>query len=92
MRVCITILLHNGYGCKKTALNNIYYINRTNFLISHQFNLTTLKKISRNYSTKLNLITMNTFAFVLLSLAAIATAAPGCGRSGRSPGWCKNHG
>merc|ERR1712241_163727 len=60
--------------------------------MGHQFNLTTLKKISRNYSTKLNLIIMNTFAFVLLSLAAIATAAPGGWRCGRSPGWCKNKG
>merc|ERR1712212_276378 len=33
------------------------------------------------------------FAFVLLSLAAIATAAPGGWRCGRSPGgWCKNKG
>merc|ERR1712241_372417 len=60
--------------------------------MGHQFNLTTLKKISRNYSTKLNLIIMNSFAFVLLSLAAIATAAPGGWRCGRSPGWCKNKG
>merc|ERR1719322_2143632 len=35
---------------------------------------------------------MNSFAFVLLSLAAIATAAPGGWRCGRSPGWCKNKG
>merc|ERR1711978_142673 len=34
----------------------------------------------------------NSFAFVLLSLAAIATAAPGGWRCGRSPGWCKNKG
>merc|ERR1719400_166384 len=32
---------------------------------------------------------MNSFAFVLLSLVAIATAAPGGWRCGRSPGWCK---
>merc|ERR1712045_920149 len=32
------------------------------------------------------------FAFVLLSLVAIATAAPGGWRCGRSPGWCKNKG
>merc|ERR1719400_676533 len=30
---------------------------------------------------------MNSFAFVLLSLVAIATAAPGGWRCGRSPGW-----
>merc|ERR1719150_2179181 len=36
---------------------------------------------------------MNAFAFIVLSLAAIATAAPGgWSRCGRSPGWCKNHG
>jgi len=35
---------------------------------------------------------MKSFAFVLLSLAAIATAAPGGWRCGRSPGWCKNKG
>merc|ERR1712079_430616 len=35
---------------------------------------------------------MNSFAFVLLSLVAISTAAPGGWRCGRSPGWCKNKG
>merc|ERR1712092_2115 len=39
-----------------------------------------------------NLIIMNSFAFVLLSLVAIATAATGGWRCGRSPGWCKNKG
>merc|ERR1712073_209618 len=34
----------------------------------------------------------NSFAFVLLSLVAIATAAPGGWRCGSSPGWCKNKG
>merc|ERR1711978_488970 len=29
-------------------------------------------------------------AIIILSLAAIATAAPGGWRCGRSPGWCKN--
>merc|ERR1712179_456750 len=38
------------------------------------------------------IIIMNAFAFIVLSLAAIATAAPGGWRCGRSPGWCKNHG
>merc|ERR1712156_895132 len=33
---------------------------------------------------------VNAFAFIILSLAAIATAAPGGWRCGRSPGWCKN--
>merc|ERR1739838_806561 len=46
----------------------------------------------KNHSTRFNLIIMNSFAFVLLSLAAIATAAPGGWRCGRSPGWCKNKG
>merc|ERR1711994_1058769 len=40
----------------------------------------------------LKTIIMNAFAFIVLSLAAIATAAPGGWRCGRSPGWCKNHG
>merc|ERR1711972_1190482 len=46
----------------------------------------------KNHSTRFNLTIMNSFAFVLLSLAAIATAAPGGWRCGRSPGWCKNKG
>merc|ERR1711878_110352 len=50
------------------------------------------KKPLKNHSTRFNLIIMNSFAFVLLSLAAIATAAPGGWRCGRSPGWCKNKG
>merc|ERR1711994_473616 len=33
---------------------------------------------------------MNAFAFIILSLAAIATAAPGGWRCGRSPGWMCN--
>merc|ERR1711876_154519 len=33
---------------------------------------------------------MGAFTFIILSLAAIATAAPGGWRCGRSPGWCKN--
>merc|ERR1712156_299745 len=37
-------------------------------------------------------IIMNAFAFIILSLTAIATAAPGGWRCGRSPGWCKNRG
>merc|ERR1711936_1083402 len=50
-----------------------------------------LKKTSRINSTPQTII-MNAFAFIVLSLAAIATAAPGGWRCGRSPGWCKNHG
>merc|ERR1712154_591537 len=33
---------------------------------------------------------MNALAIIVLSLAAIATAAPGGWRCGRSPGWCKH--
>ena len=39
-----------------------------------------------------NRIIMNTLALIILSLTAIATAAPGGWRCGRSPGWCKNKG
>merc|ERR1712136_478096 len=37
-------------------------------------------------------IIMNALALIILSLTAIATAAPGGWRCGRSPGWCKNRG
>merc|ERR1711872_14197 len=37
-------------------------------------------------------IIMNALTLIILSLAAIATAAPGGWRCGRSPGWCRNRG
>merc|ERR1712212_107019 len=37
-------------------------------------------------------IIMNALTLIILSLTAIATAAPGGWRCGRSPGWCKNRG
>merc|ERR1711992_385332 len=43
-----------------------------------------------NLKTKLKKINMNALAIIILSLAAIATAAPGGWRCGRSPGWCKH--
>merc|ERR1712240_136227 len=39
-----------------------------------------------------NRIIMNTLTLIILSLTAIATAAPGGWRCGRSPGWCRNKG
>merc|ERR1712198_210457 len=39
-----------------------------------------------------NRIIMNTLALIILSMTAIATAAPGGWRCGRSPGWCRNKG
>merc|ERR1712156_242390 len=39
----------------------------------------------------LKTIIMNAFAFIILSLAAIATAAPGGCRGKRSPGWMCNN-
>merc|ERR1712136_2683 len=39
-----------------------------------------------------NRIIMNTLALIVLSLTAIADAAPGGWRCGRSPGWCRNKG
>merc|ERR1711953_609062 len=51
-----------------------------------------LLSLSQETNQTLKTIIMNAFAFIILSLAAIATAAPGGWRCGRSPGWCKNHG
>merc|ERR1712109_265300 len=48
--------------------------------------------LSQETNQTLKTIIMNAFAFIILSLAAIATAAPGGWRCGRSPGWCKNKG
>merc|ERR1712203_868466 len=49
-----------------------------------------LSSLSQETNQTLKTIIMNAFAFIILSLAAIATAAPGGWRCGRSPGWCKN--
>merc|ERR1712122_403202 len=49
-----------------------------------------LLSLSQETNQTLKTIIMNAFAFIILSLAAIATAAPGGWRCGRSPGWCKN--
>merc|ERR1712180_132783 len=49
-----------------------------------------LLSLSQETYQTLKTIIMNAFAFIILSLAAIATAAPGGWRCGRSPGWCKN--
>merc|ERR1712156_1153131 len=49
-----------------------------------------LLSFSQESIQTLKTIIMNAFAFIILSLAAIATAAPGGWRCGRSPGWCKN--
>merc|ERR1711962_1075229 len=49
-----------------------------------------LLRLSQETNQTLKTIIMNAFAFIILSLAAIATAAPGGWRCGRSPGWCKN--
>merc|ERR1711920_199347 len=49
-----------------------------------------LSSLSQETNQTLKTIIMNAFAFIVLSLAAIATAAPGGWRCGRSPGWCKH--
>merc|ERR1712045_463628 len=49
-----------------------------------------LLSLSQETNQTLKTIIMNAFAIIILSLAAIATAAPGGWRCGRSPGWCKN--
>merc|ERR1712109_350480 len=49
-----------------------------------------LLSFSQETIQTLKTIIMNAFAFIILSLAAIATAAPSGWRCGRSPGWCKN--
>merc|ERR1712011_76906 len=49
-----------------------------------------LLSLSQETNQTLKTIIMNAFAFIILSLAAIATAAPGGWRCGRSPGWGKN--
>merc|ERR1712109_30063 len=51
-----------------------------------------LLSLSQETIQTLKTIIMNAFAFIILSLVAIATAAPGGWRCGRSPGWCKNKG
>merc|ERR1712109_20020 len=49
-----------------------------------------LLSLSQETKQSLKTIIMNAFAFIILSLAAIATAAPGGCRGKRSPGWCMN--
>merc|ERR1712109_312756 len=49
-----------------------------------------LLSLSQETNQSLKTIIMNAFAFIILSLAAIATAAPGGCRGKRSPGWCMN--
>merc|ERR1712109_216093 len=49
-----------------------------------------LLSLSQETNQTLKTIIMNAFAFIILSLAAIATAAPGGCRGKRSPGWCMN--
>merc|ERR1711994_1137188 len=49
-----------------------------------------LLSLSQETNQTLKKIIMNAFAFIILSLAAIATAAPGGCRGKRSPGWCMN--
>merc|ERR1712156_1363287 len=49
-----------------------------------------LLSLSLETNQTLKTIIMNAFAFIILSLAAIATAAPGGCRGKRSPGWCNN--
>merc|ERR1712156_307627 len=49
-----------------------------------------LLSLSQETNETLKTIIMNAFAFIILSLAAIATAAPGGCRGKRSPGWCMN--
>merc|ERR1712241_732740 len=50
-----------------------------------------LLSLSQETNQTLKTIIMNAFAFIILSLAAIATAAPGGCRGKRSPGWgCNN--
>merc|ERR1712038_1607244 len=49
-----------------------------------------LLSLSQETNQSLKTIIMNAFAFIILSLAAIATAAPGGCRGKRSPGWMCN--
>merc|ERR1711962_271451 len=46
--------------------------------------------LSQETNQTLKTIIMNAYAFIILLLAAIATAAPGGCRGKRSPGWCNN--
>merc|ERR1712180_201315 len=50
-----------------------------------------LLSLSQETNQTLKTIIMNAFAFIILSLAAIATAAPGGCRGKRSPGWMCNN-
>ena len=73
-------------------LNNILIVYKwIKSMVYHQFKATSLLDTSKKDSN-FNRIIMNTLALIILSLTAIATAAPGGWRCGRSPGWCRNKG